>query len=197
MLAPLAWSPSPAFAGAEAKASNFVSRRRRDEDERKGSGTPADALFNNLRTSGCGRATERSACADPSAVGRARLPAFHHGSCQGEYLIPKARPGPRFVGRQRPRGGLSRRRRHPHFQRCTPRAGHNAGRLMPEPPECAADEATPAGTALAPLRPASPGRRPLGRDLICQFVPETVTIVKRRHYIGDNGVFGSISIPAL
>jgi hypothetical protein len=50
------------------------------------------------RTSGCGRATERSACADPSAVGRARLPAYHHGSCQREYLIPKARPGPGFVG---------------------------------------------------------------------------------------------------
>jgi hypothetical protein len=47
-----------------------------------------------------------------------------------------------------------------HLQRCTPHAGHNAGRLMPGPPECAADEATPAGTALAPLRPASPGRRP-------------------------------------
>jgi len=54
----------------------------------------------------------------------------------------------------------SLRRRYPHFQRCTSRAGRNAGRLMPEPPECAADEATPAGTALAPLRPASPGRRP-------------------------------------
>ncbi len=66
-------------------------------------------------------------------------------------------------------GRASLRRRRSHFQRCTSRAGHSAGRLMPEPPECAADEATPAGTALAPLRPASPGRRPLGRDLILWY----------------------------
>ncbi|HLX12264.1 MAG TPA: hypothetical protein VKS81_05575, partial [Bacteroidota bacterium] len=32
--------------------------------------------------------------------------------------------------------------------------------MMPGPPGSKADEALPAGTALAPCRPASPGRRP-------------------------------------
>ncbi|HTV29371.1 MAG TPA: hypothetical protein VMF32_16450, partial [Xanthobacteraceae bacterium] len=32
----------------------------------------------------------------------------------------------------------------------TSRAGHSAGRLMPEPPESKGDEPSPAGTALAP-----------------------------------------------
>jgi hypothetical protein len=52
-------------------------------------------------------------------------------------------------------------RRHPPTSSDAPRTPVvvQAG-MMPGPPECAADEATPAGTALAPLRPASPGRRP-------------------------------------
>ena len=33
----------------------------------------------------------------PSALGRARLPAFHHGSCQG-VCCPLVRSGPGFVG---------------------------------------------------------------------------------------------------
>ena len=34
-----------------------------------------------------------------------------------------------------------------HFQRCTSRAGHSAGRLMPRPPGSGSDEPPPAGTA--------------------------------------------------
>ncbi len=44
-----------------------------------------------------GRATEKAACAAPSALGRARLPAFHHGSAQG-VCGPLVRSGPGFVG---------------------------------------------------------------------------------------------------
>src|ERR1700691_4482983 len=77
-------------------------------------------------------------------------------------------------------GRASRRRRHTHFQRAPRMPVVMPADLMPEPPECAADEATPAGTALAPLRPASPGRRPLGRALILWFVTEIVTDVNRK-----------------
>ena len=102
----------------------------------------------------------RSACADPSAVGRARLPAFHHGSCQGEYLIPKARPGPGFVGQACQRGGGHSADTAPTSSDAPRTPVVMPAGMMPEPPGSAADEATPAGTALAPLRPASPGRRP-------------------------------------
>ena len=33
-----------------------------------------------------------------------------------------------------------------HFQRCTSRAGHSAGRLIPRPPGSDGDEPPPAGT---------------------------------------------------
>ena len=75
---------------------------------------------------GCGRATDKAACAALSALGRARLPAFHHGSCQG-VCSPLVRPGPGFVGKpSKGRGSL--RRRPDHFQRRTSHAGRNAGR---------------------------------------------------------------------
>ena len=73
-----------------------------------------------------GRATEGAACAAPSAIGRARLPAFHHGSSQG-VCGPLVRSGPGFVDRpSKGRGSL--RRRPGHFQRRTSHAGRNAGR---------------------------------------------------------------------
>ncbi len=40
-----------------------------------------------------GRATEGAACAALSALGRARLPAFHHGSRQGDLRHPRRNPG--------------------------------------------------------------------------------------------------------
>ena len=43
-----------------------------------------------------------------------------------------------------------------HFQRCTSRAGHSAGRLMPRPPGSGSDEPPPAGTASRSDQPASP-----------------------------------------
>ena len=73
-----------------------------------------------------GRATEGAACAAPSAIGRARLPAFHLGSSQG-VCGPLVRSGPGFVGKpSKGRGSL--RRRSDHFQRRTSHAGRNAGR---------------------------------------------------------------------
>jgi hypothetical protein len=122
--------------------SSGLRRRTKKEAERR------QTHCRQSRTSGCGRATDKSACADPSAVGRARLPAFHHGSCQGEYLIPKARPGPGFVVTAST-GRASRRRCRTHLQRCTPHAGHSAGR---HDARTARERIAtpPAGTDLAP-----------------------------------------------
>ncbi len=151
----------------------------------KGSGTPADALSSVPHQ----RVRSRH-----GKVGLRRPVRCRARSPAGvpPRLLPRRVSHPQGATRAMLRGTAastrraSLRRRYLHFQRCTSRAGHNAGRLMPEPPECAADEATPAGTALAPLRPASPGRRPLGRDLIRQLVSETATIVKTRLNYGDN-----------
>ena len=63
--------------------------RRTNEatEERKGSGTPRGAV-STAAPAGCG---SRSA-------ERARLAAFHHGSCQREYFIPKAQLQARLPG---------------------------------------------------------------------------------------------------
>jgi hypothetical protein len=45
--------------------------------------------------------------------------------------------------------------------------------------------ATPAGTALAPVRPASPGRRPCGRAFRTLYVIEAETIVTSSYCDGD------------
>ena len=114
-------------------------------EKEKGSGTPADAL-SSARTSGCGARHGRSGLRRPSAIGRARLPAFHHGSSQG-VCGPLVRSGPGFVGNG-PRGGcysaLPTSSDAPRAPVVVP-----AG-MMPGPPGSKADEAPPAGTALAP-----------------------------------------------
>ena len=61
--------------------------------EKKGSGTPANAGRTARTHTACGRATEEAACAAPSAIGRARLPAFHLGSRQGDLRHPRRNPG--------------------------------------------------------------------------------------------------------
>jgi hypothetical protein len=98
---------------------------RHTHQRNKGSGTPANALSSVPHQAGA-VAPRRSGLRRPSACGRARLPAFHHGSSQGVYR-PLVRSGPGFVDSpSKGRGSL--RRRATHFQRCTPHAGHSAGR---------------------------------------------------------------------
>ena len=82
----------------------------------------ADRRVSNLRTFRVRRA--RIAARSPLGV-PPRL-------CANGTIHPKAQPGPGFVTHR-----LTRRvPRQPvwHFQRCTSRAGLNAGGLMPEPP---------------------------------------------------------------
>ena len=102
--------------------------------KKQGSGTPTDAYPTSapLRVR-----RAQSAARSPLGV-PPRL-------CANGTIHPKAQPGPGFVTHQ-----LTRRvPRQPvwHFQRCTSRAGHSAGRLMPRPPGSGSDEPPPAGTA--------------------------------------------------
>jgi hypothetical protein len=125
------------------------------------------------------RATDKSACANPSAVGRARLPAFHHGSRQRESPPQGSASGQASRNTTSDGGGHSANAAPgcsdaPRMPVIVP-----AG-MMPEPPESKADEAPPAGTALAPFRPASPGRRPFRARFDSQRnVTEIVTIVNK------------------
>ena len=96
------------------------------------------------------RRETRSQPPHPSGVRRARIAArsplgVPPRLCANGTIHPKAQPGPGFVTHQ-----LTRRvPRQPvwHFQRCTSRAGHSAGRLMPRPPGSGSDEPPRAGTA--------------------------------------------------
>ena len=102
--------------------------------KKQGSGTPTDAY----PTSAPFRVRRaQSAARSPLGV-PPRL-------CANGTIHPKAQPGPGFVTHR-----LTRRvPRQPvwHFQRCTSRAGHSAGRLMPRPPGSGSDEPPRAGTA--------------------------------------------------
>src|ERR1700722_10544540 len=87
----------------------------------------ADRRVSNLRTFRVRRA--QSAARSPLGV-PPRL-------CAIGTIHPKAQPGPGFVTHLTVW----------HFQRCTSRAGHSAGRLMPRPPGNGSDEPPRAGTA--------------------------------------------------
>ena len=75
-------------------------RQRRRKKKIQGSGTPTDAL-SHVRTSGCGSRHGECRLAPTLRCGRARLPAFHHGSrprgvsspkAQLQAMLPGARP---------------------------------------------------------------------------------------------------------
>ncbi len=126
-----------------------------NDERKKGSGTPTSAQ-SILRISRCGS----------HPAGCARLSAFHRGSCQRDCSSPRLSLRPCFLGPGRsarsdtaaPTGGAETSRCSTGVtraapvpvQRSTSRAGHSAGRMMPEPPGSQGDEPRPAGTALAP-----------------------------------------------
>ncbi len=134
---------------------------RKERKRKKGSRTPK----------GANAATALARCGARPA-GRARLPAFHCGSCQGDSWSPRLSVRPCFLrlgrsirsctaaptGGRRPRAS-PRALPAPSCLRpaSTSRAGHNAGRMMPEPPGSKGDEPLPAGTA---TRSAGRGHRP-------------------------------------
>ena len=79
----------------------------------------------------------------PKAQSRAMLPGT-----RSERSVRYGRPN-RGAETSRCSTGVSRAAPVP-VQRSTSRAGHSAGRMMPEPPGSQGDEPRPAGTALAP-----------------------------------------------
>jgi hypothetical protein len=125
----------------------------------KGSRTPKGAISPTSALS-CG--------ARPA--GRARLPAFHCGSCQGDVGPQGSASGHAsgdssgahdLMDRQPGRRSCTSPRVLPapscHRPASTSRAGHSAGRVMPKPPGSRSDELLPAGTA---SRSAGRGHRP-------------------------------------
>ena len=143
------------------KSGNDEEKKERTK-EREGSGTPTDAGENcpHQRVRGAPR---RGRLAPTLRCGRARLSAFHHGSCQGEISSPRRCSRPCFPGRglaplcHIPIPGAETdavfagvTRLHPsQFKRAPRTPVVSAGRLMPE----AARErgvTPPAGTVLAP-----------------------------------------------
>src|SRR5580700_7550382 len=83
-------------------------------------------------------------------LGRARLPAFHRGSCRRDSCIPTAQLRARLRGASTDRWRGYPARRRPRLQRAPRVPVIVSAGLIPEPPGNDADEASPAGTALAP-----------------------------------------------
>src|ERR1700728_2017449 len=112
--------------------------------ERKGSGTPTDAEPYPPQLS-----LRRALCKarSPMGVPPRLLPkrVFHL----------KGATRARLRDAQAKRGGAPRQSVR-HFQRCTSRAGHGAGRLMPGLPGSGGDERPPAGTVPAFRQTGSP-----------------------------------------
>ena len=100
--------PLPDFASAYALCASADCTRRSSQSERrrvvssglqtlftarfrqikKGSGTPADAVVHDLYASGAQGAPRRRRLTPPFRFGRARLPAFHHGTCGSDRTPP-------------------------------------------------------------------------------------------------------------
>ena len=156
--------------------------------KKKESGTPK-GVFRNLRALRAAR-----------ALRRARLSAFHHGTCGSDRTPPLSSshatswdsfgaPAPMVRKTERiathdakPTAGLPcvTRRRYPRLavpvQRDCTRSPvmMPSGRVLPKPPESQGDEPRPAGTALAPPDRSHPaGVLVRGRDSI--LVPHRVT----------------------
>jgi hypothetical protein len=145
-------------------------RTNEGTEEKKGSRTPKGAGLSSALVR-CG--------ARPA--GRARLPAFHCGSCQGDCSSPRRNPGQSFLGLggslrvlRTANRGESRKHLHGRYPRPpvpvqrAPRAPVivPAG-MMPGPPERGSDKPPPAGTA-----PRSAGRsHPAGVLSVSEVVP--------------------------
>jgi hypothetical protein len=134
--------------------STHPTRKKEKEAERR------QTHCRQSHTSGCGRATDRDRLAPTRPLsGALACRRSTTALAKGSISSPRRDPGQaswlrHHTGRTWPPAHRT------HFQRCTPHAGRSAGRHDARTARERADEATPAGTALAPLRPASPGRRP-------------------------------------
>ena len=98
----------------------------KDHAQIKGSGTPADAMSHARMQAACGTRHGVRRLAPPSACGRARLPAFHLRFLPAGLSSRGLSSGPGF-----PKTAPNAADVPPtplRLQRCTSRAGRNAGR---------------------------------------------------------------------
>jgi hypothetical protein len=147
-------------------------RERKKEAERR------QTLFNNLRTSGCGRATDRDRLAPTRPLSGALACRRSTTALAKESISSPRRDPGQASWEAASTGRASRRRRRTHFQRCTPRSGRSAGR---HDARTARERIAtpPAGTDLAPTPGYACRTRPFGQGLIPWFVTEIVTDVNR------------------
>jgi hypothetical protein len=133
---------------------------------------------------GAGRATEGAACAAPSALGRARLPGVPPRVFpRGVWSLGATRA--RFRGQTVQGAGVTPPTDLPTSSDAPRMPVVMPADMMPGPPGSEADEASPAGTALAPAARHHPDGVPEG-EMIRQCVSIPVTIVnmqlqKKRH----------------
>ena len=143
----------------------------RKEAERRQTRSPRPA-----RKRRTGRATEKAACAalplrarSPAGVPPRHLQQRPNATAQLQFT--------RFLGRNALGAGVIRSLPSRYSGRCSPQAGRRAGRAFLTRSRPGAGLTTPpAGTALAPNQPASPGGVLSGRDW--EHVTKTGTIVK-------------------
>src|SRR5271156_5232268 len=129
------------------------------EGKKEGSGTPTNALFRVPHAAARGSRHGKVGLRRPSACGRARLSAFHHGFRQRDSRPQGSAPGQASWDRA-PNAADIAANADPSSSKAPRVPVVVPAGMMPGPPESEADEAPPAGTALAPFRLASPGRRP-------------------------------------
>jgi hypothetical protein len=124
----------------------------RKAKKNKGSGTPADAVFHGPCQAGTAARHGSVGLRRPVRFGRARLPAFHYGTCGRDRTFPLS------SSHALPGTGLDRAKcylipavlQYSGFPRRPVLVP--AGRICPEPPGSVADEAAPAGTVPTPHR---------------------------------------------
>ena len=145
--------------------------------KKKGSGTPADVYSMVRMQAGMrGAPRIRSARADPPLAGRARLPAFHHGSCLAGFRPLGAAPGQAswdeavlptpFARWALPTPASPSPVTAPHASVVMPRS------MMPRAARVRTAN-PPAGTALAPPPDMPPGGVLSGRDWpSCNYISD-------------------------
>ncbi len=129
-------------------------------NKKKGSGTPADAVFHARTQRRAGRATETAACAAASAIGRARLPAFHPRHLQQRPTATAQLQFTHFLGRSYGRTGVIRPRPSQCSGRCSPQAGRHAGRAFFTRSRPGADCKSARGNRTRPTCRFASARRP-------------------------------------
>ena len=153
--------PFPDFASLIRATKLFTKLASRQIKE--GSGTPADAVVHDLYASGAQGAPRRRRLAPPFRFGRARLPAFHHGTCGSDRTPPLSSSSRTSWDGTTVGMGVTHPRPSQYSGRCSPQAGRRAGRAFLTRSRPGAGLTTPpAGTALAPTNRRHPAGVLLG-----------------------------------